>query len=463
MAANAWAIAPGSACTRMRAGTADVDSPTVSTATQMIAVARYAVAELATMDLDARLDLVASGARAIAAEAQIIEDMAVSEAGQARAFARREIASALALLDALPQMAEAIRPRDVPARSGRTRLEWAPYGVVLGLHAANSPIWVPTLVAASAVAGGNAVLARPSRRVGGTTARVLQALTYRWPVGALQVVTAPPEEAEAMITAPGIGAVVAHASTATCRRHMAALAAAYANGTTMRPYIPEASGNDAMVVLDGADMDRAAAAAALGGFANAGQLCMAAKRIIVERAARDEFVPRLITAVGGLVTGPADDEATDVAPIAGPARERARADIDEAVAAGGIVLTGGEVGGVLMPTVVLLPVPARECRLWREESFAPVRGLVVADDARHAVMLANDSPFGLGAAVFGPHDRACTVASALTGARITVNEGPLYQDPYLVVGGVGDSGFAGARPKVEQLVYARRVHVADGA
>ncbi len=446
----------------MRGGGALVDSPTVSTAPdEMIGTARYATQEIGRLDLDARLDLIAAGARAIAAEAQQIEDTAVAEAGQARTFARREIGSALDLLDALPDLAEAIRPREVPARSGTTRLEYAPYGVVFGWHSANSPIWVPTLIAASAFAGGNAVLARPSRRVGSTTARVLEALTYRWPLGAVQVVTAPPDEAEALIAAPGIGAVVAHASTATCRRHMARLSAAYEAGATLRPYIPEASGNDAMIVLDGADMDRAADAAALGGFANAGQLCMAAKRIIVERSARDEFVPRLLEAVGALVTGPADDERTDVAPIAPAALARAISDLDEALAAGGKVLTGGESPEVgLSPTVVLLPGSALHVRLWRDESFAPLRGLAVADDPRHAVALANDTPFGLGAAVFGPHEKAMTVASALKGARITVNEGPLYQDPHLVVGGIGDSGLAGARPKVEQLVFARRTHVA---
>lgn len=433
----------------------------------MISVAQYAVQELRTLDLDARLDLVASGARAIAAEAQAIEDAAVAEAGQARRFARREIASALDLLDALPDLAESIRSRQVPARTGTTQLEFAPYGVVFGWHSANSPIWVPTLIAASAFAGGNAVLARPSRRVGTTTARVLEALTYRWPIGAVQVVTAPPEEAEALICADGIGAVVAHASTATCRRHMARLSAAYARGAVMRPYIPEASGNDAMVVLDGAEMDHAAEAAALGGFANAGQLCMAAKRIIVERAARDEFVPLLVDAVESLVTGPADDERTDVAPIAGPALSRALADLDEATAAGGKVLTGGQRAGDspwpgLSPTVVLLPRTALHVRLWRDESFAPLRGLAIADDARQAVAMANDTPFGLGAAVFGPHEAAMNVARALKGARITVNEGPLYQDAHLVVGGIGDSGLAGARPKVEQLVFARRVHVAAG-
>ncbi len=431
---------------------------------QMIEAARYAVQEAAKLDLDERLELVAAGARAIAAESQVIEDLAVAEAGQARKFARREIGSALDLLDALPDLAEAIRPREVPARSGATRLEFAPYGVVFGWHSANSPIWVPTLIAASAFAGGNAVLARPSRRVGGTTARVLEALTYRWPLGAVQLVTAPPDEAEAMIAAPGVGAVVAHASTATCRRHMARLSAAYAEGATMRPYIPEASGNDAMLVLQAADMERAAAAAALGGFANAGQLCMAAKRLIVERAARDEFVPLLVDAVADLVTGPADDDRTDVAPIAGQALDRALDDLHQALAAGGRVVVGdGEVGGMLTPTVVLLPGPALGTRLWRDESFAPLRGMAIADDARHAVALANDSPFGLGAAVFGPRERAMTVAAALKGARITVNEGPLYQDPHLVVGGVGDSGLAGARPKVEQLVFARRVHVAAGA
>ena len=147
----------------------------------MIEAADYGVQEAAKLDLDARLDLIASGARAIAAESQAIEDLAVAEAGQARKFARREIASALDLLDALPDLAEGIRAREVPARSGSTRLEFAPYGVVFGWHSANSPIWVPTLIAASGFAGGNAVLARPSRRVGGTTARVLECLTYRWP------------------------------------------------------------------------------------------------------------------------------------------------------------------------------------------------------------------------------------------------------------------------------------------
>jgi acyl-CoA reductase-like NAD-dependent aldehyde dehydrogenase len=413
--------------------------------------------EVAALPLDERLARAARARRALEAAGSEIVDLAVAEAGQPRRFARHELGSALALLDAMPELAEAIRPRPVPARSGATVLEWAPYGVVLGWHAANSPVWVPTVVAASALVAGNAVLARPSSRARRTTARALEALASAWPTDAVVVAGLPGDEAEPLVWDPGVHAVVAHASSATCKRHLAGLGAAYAAGARLRPYIPEGSGNDAMIVLAGADLDRAAAAAALGGFANAGQLCMAAKRIVVERAAWAGFAPRLRAAVEALRVGDPDDEATEVGPLPeGPARERARAALAEALAAGGELVVGeGERGPWFIPTIVRLPAEALGVALWREESFAPLRGLVVAEDPAHALALANDTPYGLGAAVFGRDER---VVAGLRAARVLVDEGPLYQDPHLVVGGVGDSGTAGARPKLEQLVWARRVH-----
>jgi acyl-CoA reductase-like NAD-dependent aldehyde dehydrogenase len=417
---------------------------------------------IAALELAARLARCAASRVALAEAAEEIIDAAVAEVGQPRRFARREVDSALALLDAMPALAEAIRPRPVPAVSGVTVLEWAPYGVVLGWHAANSPIWVPTLVAASALAGGNAVVARPSSRARRTTGLVLAALARGWPEDAIAVVDLPGPEAEPLVWDPGIHAVVAHASTRTCRRQLAGLGRAYAAGAPLRPYIPEASGNDAMVVLAGADLDAAAGAAALGGFANGGQLCMAAKRIIVERAAWGGFAPRLRAAVGALRLGDPNDPTTDVAPLAeGRARAEARAALAQALEGGGEILVGeGERGPYFTPTVVRLPrTGLATLSLWREETFAPLRGLVVADDAEDALALANDSPFALGAAVFGPGE---TIVPRLRAARVLVDEGPLYQDAHLVVGGVGDSGMAGARPKIEQLVWARRVHRAAG-
>jgi acyl-CoA reductase-like NAD-dependent aldehyde dehydrogenase len=417
---------------------------------------------VAALGLDERLARCAASRSALAEAAGAIIDAAVAEVGQPRRFARREMDSALALLDALPALAEAIRPRPVPAVSGATVLEWAPYGVVLGWHAANSPIWVPTLVAASALAGGNAVVARPSSRARRTSGLVLAALARAWPQDAIVVIGLPGTEAEPLVWDPGIHAVVAHASTRTCKRQLAGLGRAYAAGAPLRPYIPEGSGNDAMVVLAGADLEAAAEAAALGGFANGGQLCMAAKRMIVEREAWEGFAPRLRAAVGALRLGDPDDPATDVAPLAeGRAREEARAALAQALAAGGEIVVGaGERGPYFTPTVVHLPREGlRALSLWREEAFAPLRGLVVADDAEDALALANDSPFALGAAVFGPGE---AIVPRLRAARVLVDEGPLYQDAHLVVGGVGDSGVSGARPKIEQLVWARRVHRAAG-
>lgn len=118
-------------------------------------------------------------------------------------------------------------------------------------------------------------------------------------------------------------------------------------------------------------------------------------------------------------------------------------------------MAGDAAGRGEVPVVVEIPTEATDIGLWRQESFGPVRSLVLADDEGHAAALANDSAFGLGSAVFGGSEQ---IADRLHGARVVIEEGPLYQDPHLIVGGVGDSGLAGARPKLEQLVWARRVH-----
>ena len=412
---------------------------------------------VAALSLDERLERCARSRAALAQAASRIIDTAVVEARQPRRFATREVDSALDLLDAMPALAEAIRPRAVPAVAGTTELQWMPYGVVLGWHAANSPVWVPTVVAASALIAGNAVVARPSSRVRRTTALVLSALAPAWPQDAIVLAELSGREAEPLVWDPGVKAVVAHASTGTCKRHLAGLGAAYARGATLRPYVAEGSGNDAMLVLEGADLDIAASAAALGGFANAGQLCMSAKRMIVARGVWEQFAPRLVAAVGALRVGDPDDPDTDIGPLPpGPARDRARAALAEAHARGGRVIVGeGERGEHFTPTIVELDPTMCDLALWREESFAPLRGLIVVEDEDAALRLANDTPYALGAAVFGSSER---VVRGLRAARVLVDESPLYQDAHLVVGGVGDSGMAGARPKIEQLVWARRVH-----
>jgi acyl-CoA reductase-like NAD-dependent aldehyde dehydrogenase len=156
-------------------------------------VARAAAAQprVARLDLDARLDRAAAAGTSLREAGERIVDAAVAEVGQPRRFARRELVSALGLIDALPALAEAIRTREVPAAGGSTRLEWEPYGVVLGWHAANSPVWVPTLVVLSGLVAGNAILSRPSGRARITTELVLDAISPHWPEGAVTRVDLP--------------------------------------------------------------------------------------------------------------------------------------------------------------------------------------------------------------------------------------------------------------------------------
>jgi benzaldehyde dehydrogenase (NAD) len=416
---------------------------------------------VAALSLDERLESAHRSRDALAAVAANIVDGAVREGGMPRKFAERELRSALLLLDALSGFADALRPRPVSAVSGTTTLEWHPYGVVLGLHSANSPVWVPTVVSMSALVAGNAVVCRPSRRVTRTTGMVLEALAGPWPSGALQVIDCSRDDVAGLLVAPGIDAIVAHAATATCVTHLGILAAGYARGAVMRPYIAEASGNDALLVLPGADLAAAADAIVLGAFAHAGQLCFSAKRIIVAAEIWTDLAPRLLAAAGRIVIGDPDDPATDL-PATLPSDQTAaeNAFVDALEAGGELVVGARPAPGRTSPRLVLLPRERLgELALWREEIFAPIRGVVLAHGVEDAIALAADTRFGIGVSVFGgvPSDHA-RVGSSLRVGRILINESPLYQDPHLVVGGVRDSGFGGSRPKLEQLAYARRVH-----
>ena len=427
-----------------------------------VAAAAAAWPAVRALDLDARLGRAAASRAGLQAAGDHIVAVAAAETTATPGFARRELASALLFADALPDLAQAIRPREVPARTGRTRLHFEPYGVVFGWHAANSPIWVPTLVALSALVGGNTVIGRPSRRASRTTRAVLEAISASWPHGAVQVADLDPAAAEALIVHPGVGSVIAPASTETCRRHLGLLAAAYADGAPLRPYIPEASGNDACVVLAGADLAAAAQAIALGGFANAGQLCMAAKRVIVDRAVWPSLEPALAAAIARITRDGVHRTEVQTGTSAG---DQGAAAIADAMARGGRFVVGGPArDGVVAATLIALEAAeATGAVMWRDEVFAPVRCVVVCDGVDEALALANASRYGLGAALFGgtPAERE-SFTRGVRAARVVVDEGPLYQDPHLVVGGVADSGYGGARPKLEQLVWAKRVHVAAG-
>ncbi len=240
-------------------------------------------------------------------------------------------------------------------------------------------------------------------------------------------------------------------------------------GGRMKKYVPELAGNDPFVVLESADLPQACAAGLLGGYAHSGQLCIAAKRFLVQRPVAADFRERLVDGIGRLKVGDPSEEETDIGPIGKhESLDIAEYQVREALERGGRFLIGGKADGPFFhPTLIEFEkaqiLGAREEEkpfLWIEESFAPVRSFVVFDTLEEAVALANDGPYGLGASVFGETEQAAAIGRRLAAGRIMINEGPLYSDISLPIGGIRDSGLYGSTDKIEELAYTKRIHLA---
>jgi acyl-CoA reductase-like NAD-dependent aldehyde dehydrogenase len=230
----------------------------------------------------------------------------------------------------------------------------------------------------------------------------------------------------------------------------------------------ELGSNAAFVVLDDADLDRAAAAIAFSGFTNAGQNCVSTQRVIVADGVRDALLDRLLPRVDALVTGDPADPRTTLAPLI-DAREAERVVgwIGEAAAAGAEVVRGGERDGAVVAPAVVLD-PPDDARVWRDELFGP--GVVVrsAPDDAAALALANATRFGLAMSVATRDvDRALRFAAGLRAGMVNVNPplGATWRVDTMPWGGFGASGFGkeGVRSAVRDMTEDKLVVIHPGA
>jgi succinate-semialdehyde dehydrogenase/glutarate-semialdehyde dehydrogenase len=215
-------------------------------------------------------------------------------------------------------------------------------------------------------------------------------------------------------------------------------------GAALKKTVLELGGSDPYVVLEDADVDAAAEACALSRLINGGQSCIAAKRFIVVEPVRRAFEDRLVERMRGRRMGDPLAAETDLGPLARvDLRDSLHQQVERSVAAGARLLLGGEVPrgpGAFYPPTVLTDVrkgmPAHD-----EETFGPVAAVIAAKDESDAVRIANDSPFGLGAAVFTRDTaRGERVARELDAGNCFVNA-LVRSDPRLPFGGVKESGY----------------------
>jgi len=296
----------------------------------------------------------------------------------------------------------------------RARVVYEPRGVVGVIAPWNFPLAIALSHTAAAVAAGNAVVLKPSE---------LSPLTGAWihrlfaeagaPDGLVDVVQGDGEVGAALVSAPHIAKILFTGSPSTGTR------VATAAAELLRPVTLELGSKDPMIVLDDADLERAAAGAAWGSFANCGQICVGVERIFVARQLHERFVEELVRRGRALRIGRGDDPRTDLGPLVS---ERQRAHVEdlvaEAVEHGAEALTGARrptlplPGWFYEPTVLAGVGPAT--RIEQEEVFGPVVTVRAFDTEIEAIELANEQPFGLGASVWTRDgDRARRVAARL--------------------------------------------------
>ena len=198
-----------------------------------------------------------------------------------------------------------------------------------------------------------------------------------------------------------------------------------------------------LLVNEDGDWETAADKARIHAFSHAGQSCISVQRILLHESMAEDFTARFVKNAEELVTGDPMDEKTDVGPLISPGdRDRVKSWVDEAVAAGGELLTGGELvdeDRCLAPTVI--KEPPREAKVWCEEIFGPVATVHTFKDFGEGLELANDARFGLQAGVFTQDiGLALEAAERLEFGGVLINEVPTFRTDQMPYGGVKDSG-----------------------
>ena len=340
-----------------------------------------------------------------------------------------------------------------------------PVGVVAGIFPWNAALILSARSLAAPLALGNTVVAKPSEEspfVGGLLWGEIFA-EAGLPDGVLNIVTHAPGEAgpiaQELIEHPAVRRVNFTGSTATGRK------VAEAASRQLKRVVLELGGHNPLLVLDDADLDYAVDASAFGAFLHQGQICMSARRLLVDRRIADAYTERLAAKTAGLKVGDPAEAGTVIGPLINQqALDTVAGRVAEAVAGGARVLAGGERVGNCFQATLLTDVPP-DSELARVETFGPVATVEVVDGDEEAVARANDTAYGLTAGILtGDPDRGLALADRLQAGIVHVNDQPVHDEPQMPFGGVKDSGWGrfGGQAAIEEFTELRWVTVQSG-
>jgi benzaldehyde dehydrogenase (NAD) len=352
-------------------------------------------------------------------------------------------------------------PSDVPGKLAMGVRQ--PAGVVVGIAPWNAPVILSARAVATPLAYANTVVLKASEVCPRTHGAVVHALfDAGLPPGVINLITNAPQDA-----ADVVDELIAHPATRrinfTGSTRVGRIIAEKA-GRHLKRVLLELGGKAPMIVLADADLDRAAAAASFGAFFHQGQICMSTERIIADRAVADALGRKLADRARALPIGDPREATTAIGPLIDEAAmQRVDGLVQDAVAKGATPLSGGQPDGPCFPPTVLAGV-GPEMRVYSEESFGPLLAIVVADGPDDAVRIANDSEYGLSAAVFSENvPAALELAQRIESGICHINDTTVHDEPQMPFGGVKASGFGrfGGRAALEEFTELRWITVQE--
>jgi len=434
-----------------RAGAAEIERA-IAAADRAFAVTK----QLPSWKRAAVLDWTAA---AVAARRDELAETIALEAGKPIRLARVEVDRAVFVLrtgaEEAKRIGGEILPIDwLPGTEGREALvRRVPLGPIAGITPFNFPLNLVAHKAAPAIAAGNPIILRPGPRTPVSALKLGQIiLDAGWPPDALAVFPCSNDDTLRLVEDERIRLLT---FTGSAPVGWMLKARAGRKRVTL-----ELGGNAAVIVHADANVDYAAERIAMGGFAYAGQSCISAQRIYVHASIYDGFAAALVARARALALGDPLDESKDVGPVIDDAAaDRIGEWIEEARGAGARVLTGGTRHGTMWEPTVIEGAPA-SVRVNCREVFAPLVSLIRYEDVAAAIAAANDSEFGLQAAVFTYDQRVVDAAVAgIDAGGIIVNDSSAFRVDHMPYGGVKQSGFGreGLRYAIEEMTELKLV------
>jgi len=411
-----------------------------------------------------RRSLLLKAADALDAMAPEITSTATAETGATAPWIGFNCMLGAGMLREAASMTTQITGEVIPANKPGTlaMAQRKPLGVCLGIAPWNAPVILGVRAIAMAIACGNTAILKASELCPATHLAIGEAFRRAgFPDGVLNVVTNAPEDAadvvSALISAPEVRHINFTGSTSVGR------IIAQKAATHLKPVLLELGGKAPMVVLDDADLDGAVNGAAFGAFMNQGQICMSTERIIVHQGIAEKFVEALAAKAAALPAGNPREKVVLGSLVTREAAEKMDALMEDATAKGGHVVAGGKRDGAIVEATLIDNVTP-DMRIYAEESFGPVKSIIRVADDDEAIRVANDTEYGLSAAVYSSDiQRARYVADRIESGICHINGPTVGDEAQMPFGGVKDSGYGrfGGRAGVDSFTSIRWVTIED--